>query len=687
MKPWGVVDDASEEPGFGKVLWNAESFRKLRELPTSGAQTALEIMFKARDKHGDRRAVGWRKLLKTHTISDGGARREKLELAGEYTWMSYQEYYDRVLSLARGLSLRGVEPNSKVVIYAETQRDWMAMAFAAWYNNAQVVTIYATLGEDGAAHGINETGAPVVVADAKLMKVLLKVLPSCKSVKHVVTLTASEESVVEEIEKLSISIDSVDGLMTKGRTASFSPSMPKPDDVAVIMYTSGTTGPPKGVMISHGNIVSTSSGVEHFLEGGCTDEDVFLAYLPLAHIMEMTAEVCFMSKGCAMGFGNPHTLLSRGDAAKKLFEGCQGDAPLLQPTFMVFPPAVLDKIFQAVNAQAGQLGAIAKTLFRWGVNSGDRHFQKNGVGANWFLNSLVFRKTQALVGGRLKGVLAGSAPLSADVQKFIQTCMRAPVRQGYGLTETCAASCITFWGDNSTRCVGPPTVSTCIRLADWPEGNYMNSDVDKEGVGMPRGEVLIGGPGVSMGYFISESSPNADLAKKNEEDWVTIQGIRYFRTGDVGQITKDGQLQIIDRKKDLWKGPNGEYVSLSKVEQALLTCEFVGLPMCYGRTGEDFPIALICPQRARLEGLADELVVTGDFEFFCIQDEIVEVVTKACRAACKAAKLAEFEIPKRFALIHELWTPENEMLTAAMKLKRPVIAERHKDVIDRLYEA
>jgi len=154
---------------------------------------------------------------------------------------------------------------------------------------------------------------------------------------------------------------------------------------------------------------------------------------------------------------------------------------------MVFAPAVLDKIYQSVQAKRAALGGIGQALFKWGLNSGERHFNNGKVGANRIANQLIFKKVQAMVGGRLKCMITGSAPLSPEIQKFIQTVLDAPVRQGYGLTETCAGSCVGFWGDNSTSSVGPPTVSAVIRLADWPEGLYMNSDKDKPEIGMRRG--------------------------------------------------------------------------------------------------------------------------------------------------------------------------------------------------------
>merc|ERR1719502_412646 len=202
---------------------------------------------------------------------------------------------------------------------------------------------------------------------------------------------------------------------------------------------------------------------------------------------------------------------------------------------------------------------------------------------------------------------------------------------------------------------------------------------------MPRGEILIGGPSVAQRYYINPKTPNEDLVTKNKEDWVEIGGIRYFRTGDIGQITETGCLQIIDRKKDLWKGPNGEYVALTKVEAALKLCEYVEMPMVYGKTGGEWPIALICPQKPRILALGAELGKQSDYDALCVDADIVAKVTQACQAQCKTQKILAFETPVKFVLISDAWTPENDMLTAALKLKRPIIAAKHKAAIDEAY--
>lgn len=688
---WGVLDDKSEEKGFGQCLWNVEARgMQCTAVPKSGAKTCIEVLENVVKKFKAKNAVGWRTFVKAHQEPDDkGISREKLEYENSYNWQTYGQYSEQVLNMAKGFAdLQALQaeqpPKLRIVIYAETQKDWMATAFAGWYLNAEIVTIYATLGEEGAIFGINQTKATIIVADGKLMKTLLKVLPECPTVTAVVSLAPLADDVRKKIDE-KITVKSLEELMKAKADDAWKSSLKLPvsEDVAVIMYTSGTTGSPKGVRISHGNICATVAGVEHICSGLVSEEDTYLCYLPLAHIMEMVAEICFMAFGAALGFGSPHTLTDTGVKLKR--PESSGDAPTLQPTFMVFAPAVLDKIYQGLNARVKGMTGFQQTMFQWGLNSGARHFDSGGVGANWLLNKVVFQKVQGLIGGRLKAMITGSAPLSPDIQKYIQSVFKAPVRQGYGLTETCAGSCVGFWGDNSIGCVGPPCVNAVIRLADWPEGNYMNSDKDKAEIGMRRGEVLIGGPSVSLGYLIDPENPDQELQKKNEEDWVTIQAMRFFRTGDIGQIKADGSLQIIDRKKDLWKGPNGEYVALTKVEAALKLAPICEMPMCYGKTGGEFPIALICPFKARLAEKAAEMKIEGSHEELCANADIVKAVSEELIKQCKAQKLVEFEIPKKFALIAELWTPENDLLTAAMKLKRPLIAEKHKAEIALLY--
>merc|ERR1719238_1516206 len=214
-------------------------------------------------------------------------------------------------------------------------------------------------------------------------------------------------------------------------------------------------------------------------------------------------------------------------------------------------------------------------------------------------------------------------------------------------------------------------------LRDWEEGKYFNADKDKPDIGMRRGEILIGGPGVCDGYLVDPENPDPSIVEKNENDFVTIDGMRYFCTGDIGRFTPQGNLQIIDRKKDLVKLQQGEYVALSKVENALKSCQYVQLPLVYGESDFDYCIALICPNVPNLKKLAASLGVQGELGELCVNKDIIAAVLKDVQATAKAAKLVKFETPEKVILTEELWTPENDMLTVVQKLKRIDIKAKH----------
>jgi long-subunit acyl-CoA synthetase (AMP-forming) len=188
----------------------------------------------------------------------------------------------------------------------------------------------------------------------------------------------------------------------------------------------------------------------------------------------------------------------------------------------------------------------------------------------------------------------------------VATIFACPVRQGYGLTETTAITCITHHDDNSTRCVGPPTECSCIRLRDWEEGGYLVEDLHNPDIGKPRGEILVGGPLLCAGYFESPAIPDPDVAEKNKNEFIEVDGVRFFCTGDIGQILPNGNVAIIDRKKDLVKLQHGEYIALSKVENALKDSKYVALPMVYADSHKGFCIAVVCPQVPVYTSLAEQ---------------------------------------------------------------------------------
>jgi len=697
-KPFGVVDKEG-------VLWDSTSVGKF-EAPTGGS-TVYELIKNACQRFSKNPGFGKRPLLERHYDAHDGKEVEKLTFADDYEWMSYGDYGEALHALGSGMvRLASLKPGDCIVIYAETQLEWMLAAQAAWSQGLTVVTVYATLGEEGFAHGVKQTKAKLVVADAKLLPKVASAARKATSglgkCTHVISITdnvrkpdpkaaAIAQVSHADLSKLGWTITLFEEALAKGKVGTLPPSPPAADDTAMIMYTSGTTGMPKGVILTHANIVSAACGFLLRMDtfGAFSDGDAsvhtYLAYLPLAHIMEVVIEVSMLSVGVKCGYGSPHTLTPTG---VKIKQGtCVGDAQALKPTVLAFAPAVLDKVYANLSAKIAASSKLIQKLFARGVEDGEANFKSGLIGAHWFYNKLVFKKVQALLGGRLVFAGTGSAPLSPKVQAFVQTCFNAPCRQGYGLTETAAVTCVQIGSDNTTSVVGPPVSTSCIKLRDWPEGNYLNADLYNPEIGMRRGEVLIGGPNVCKGYLVDPDAPDADVIKKNEEDFsVDANGVRWFHTGDIGQITPDGNLSIIDRKKDLVKLQQGEYVALSKVENALKACPLVEVPMCYARSTESYCVALVCPVAPALKALAAELGITGEsIEQLCDEPKLVAEVTRRCQAACKG-KLVAFETPKKIGLVAETWTPENDLLTAAMKLKRVPIIKKHKEQLDALYK-
>ncbi|XP_028517196.1 long-chain-fatty-acid--CoA ligase 4 [Exaiptasia diaphana] len=293
---------------------------------------------------------------------------------------------------------------------------------------------------------------------------------------------------------------------------------------------------------------------------------------------------------------------------------------------------------------------------------------------NTLFLQFIFGKIRNLLGGRVRQMLSGGAPLSADTQSFMNVCFCCPVVQGYGLTETCSGGTICNSWDMTAGRVGPPIPSTEIKLVSWEEGGYTIRDKPH-----PRGEVVIGGANVTLGYF---KNP-----KKTAEDFeVDRNGQRWFHTGDIGVFHDDGCLQIIDRKKDLVKLQAGEYVSLGKVEAALAQSQYSENVCAYADSLKTYAVCLVVPRPKQLKQLAASMSIpTEDWNALCSNAAITKAVLKDLQTVGKSAKLEKFEIPQKITLVAEQWTPESELVTAALKLKRNNITSFYHDTLQAMY--
>lgn len=273
----------------------------------------------------------------------------------------------------------------------------------------------------------------------------------------------------------------------------------------------------------------------------------------------------------------------------------------------------------------------------------------------------------------MRFAITGGAPLSPETHEFIRTCLGITLVQGYSMTETtCTGTCMEPTDDSVGR-VGPPMAGIEIKLVNWEEGNYRVTDRPN-----PRGEICIGGPAVAKGYF--------KLEEQTKESFFMENGKRWFRSGDIGVFDKSGNLQIIDRKKDLVKLQLGEYVSLGKVESQLKTHPLVENICVYADSFQSNTVAIMVPIQNAMMNLARELGKSSlDYESLCKDNEMIQAVLKTLAMHGKKSSLEKFEIPTKITLSPEIWTPESGLVTAAFKIKRKCIQALFQPSIDEMY--
>ncbi|KAL5972439.1 Long chain acyl-CoA synthetase 8 [Asimina triloba] len=665
-KQRGVPVDVGGEAGL--TLRNYR-FSKLVEVPWEGATTMAALFEQSSRKYARDRFLGSRKLIDREFVTANDGRKfEKLHL-GTYQWQTYSEAFDHACNFASGLIKLGVSPESRAAIFSETRAEWLISMQGCFRQNITVVTVYASLGEDALVHSLNETQVSTLICDSKQLKKVEAICSSLESIKHIVYFEDDGATVDSSLSSSPNhwTVSSFSEVEKLGKETPAHPRLPSKSDIGVIMYTSGSTGLPKGVMMTHGNIVATTAAVVTLIPK-LGRGDVYLAYLPQAHVFELAAESVMLAAGCAIGYGSALTLT---DTSNKIKKGTKGDVSVLKPTLLTAVPAILDRIREGVVKKVEEKGGIAKKLFHLGYRRRLAAIEGSWFGAwgveGMIWNAILFRKIRSLLGGHIRFMLCGGAPLSSDTQ-------RAPIGQGYGLTETFAGASFSEADDQRVGRVGPPVPCAYIKLVSWEEGGYTISDKP-----MPRGEVVVGGFSVTSGYFKNE-------AKTNEVYRVDERGTRWFYTGDIGQFHPDGCLEIIDRKKDIVKLQHGEYISLGKVEAALISSNYVENIMVYADPFHSYCVALVVPSCQVLENWARSRGIDyKDFPDLCQKKEAVDEVLQSLLKVAKVGKLDKFEMPSKISLVPDQWTPESGLVTAALKLKREQLKAKFKDELQKLY--
>jgi len=649
----------------------------LRNSPAEGVHTVYDIVTRSARIYPNHTAVGYRNLVKLHKETkkvqknvDGEVREvdkewQFFELT-PYTFYTYSQYLERVHQVGAGLRKIGLTTEHKVHLFGTTSVSWITMSHACASQSISIVTAYDTLGEEGVAHSLVQTKASTMYTDPHLLKTAAGAIRKA----NVKTVIVNTESVfanggeVDEFKKENpdLTVYTYEELRKLGQENPVDPVPAKGEDLYCIMYTSGSTGLPKGACIKHESLVAGVTGLLTNVEECVSDKEVILAYLPLAHIFEMALENLVLSIGGTLGYGNPRTL---SDTSVK---NCAGDMRELRPTVMVGVPQVWETIKKGVMSKLDTASPLLRNLF-WGAMSYKTFMSKNKLPFASALDNIVFKKVRDLTGGRLRFTMNGASGISGETKHFLSLVL-APMLTGYGLTETCANGALGCPLEYSSTAIGPVPASVEIKLVAIPDMGY---ETDKKGQA-PQGEIYIRGKPVMTEYY---DNPEETAKALTPDGW--------FKSGDIGEFDKDGHLMVIDRVKNLVKMQGGEYIALEKLEAVYRGTHCVTNVMIHADPEHSRPIAVIMPNE---KVLAEEAKKLGVDEHNMYDDKKVNsMVLKDLQNAGRRGGLTGMEIVSGVVITDEEWTPPSGLVTATQKLNRRAIRDTFAKQIEARLKA
>ncbi|KAI0830367.1 long-chain-fatty-acid-CoA-ligase [Trametes gibbosa] len=672
----GSVDVTSQTiPGESPIRRLRMTKDRLTTEPGDGITVIPDVLDYAARTHGSKNSYGWRDVVRIHEEKKdvkkvvGGkevteTKTWKYFELSDYKYVSFVQVKEASQEVAGGLLKLGVKKEDIINIYASTSPHWQFVSYGCNIIGTAIATAYDTLGESGLQHSLNEPECVGMFTNADLLPVVANVVANVHSLRFVIHDGEAKKELVEKIRAVrdNIQVLTLDEVRNLGKGVSpedLKDRRPVPSDISCIMYTSGTTGPPKGVIITHGNLIASVGAIKQLLGHHLRAEDSFIAYLPLSHVLEFIVELALFYVGMTFGYARVKTLT---DASVR---NCVGDIRAFKPTIMIGVPAVWEMIRKGIIAKINSSGALKKSVFM-----GAYSLKRAGVpGLSQLADSAVFSHIRAATGGKLRLALSGGAALSAETQEFLSIAL-VSVMQGYGMTESCGMCAIMPPEFMQYNTVGLPMPSVEVKLLDVPEAGYKSTNTP------PQGEVCIRGPSVTKGYYKRE-----DL--NHDESIFTKDG--WLRTGDVGQWNPDGTLSLIDRIKNLVKLQGGEYIALERLESIYKSCNLVSNICVHADSNARQPMAIIIPNDAHLRHALEGKDANKSLPELCQDPAVIDLVLKECNALGKKNGFKQLELLQTVILTPDEWTPESGLVTPAQKVQRKRIAEVFAKEIKKVY--
>ncbi|XP_048851563.1 long-chain-fatty-acid--CoA ligase 1a [Brienomyrus brachyistius] len=575
-----------------------------------------------------------------------------------YQWLSYQEVADRAEFLGSALLHRGhSKARDKFVgIFCQNRPEWTIAELACNTYSLVAVPLYDTLGTDAIGYIIDKATISTVLCDVpdKVRLILDCVSGIEHSVKTLIVIEPFDGDLVAKGRKCGIEIVSLKEMESMGMANHKAPLPPKPEDLAIICFTSGTTGNPKGAMLTHGNIVSNCSAFIRTTQEQLhlNRDDVLISFLPLAHMFERVVEGVCLSYGARIGY-------FQGDIRLLM-----DDLKTLRPTVFPVVPRLLNRMFDRIFGQANT--PLKRWLLDFASRRKEAELRSGVVRKDSMWDRLIFSKVQASLGGRVRLMITGAAPVSPTVLTFLRAALGCQFYEGYGQTECTAGCTLSLPGDWTAGHVGAPLPCNLVKLVDVPDMNYFAAKGE--------GEVCIKGPNVFQGYL-----------KDPEKTAETIDKDGWVHTGDIGKWLPNGTLKIVDRKKHIFKLAQGEYIAPEKIENIYIRSDPVAQAFVHGDSLQACLVAIIVPDPDFLPDWARKRGIEGSYTELCRNQEVKNAILEDIMRLGREAGLKSFEQVKDIVLHPEMFSIQNGLLTPTLKAKRAELRSYFREQIEQLY--